>query len=301
MAVEDPQHLALGIGALMRRGVVDARENAPRLPLVCGKFHRDNPLPHRRQHFLNRKFIGDATGEANALKPGARHDQRVRRPDLAAIGKPLHCQIVELAHAGVGGAAIVNHLDFRKQPARIGRAPHGVGADLETLAARVPEIVDRNPSPQHQNVAGPITSPGVSSLPGMSFSECMAACNSPEITALRISATNAPPLPPCCNSLPVWSVSPVVSNLTISTSISGAAAVRRRAISSVCASAMALLRVPIRIRIATTYAPFEATGLAANLRPEDRATPCRKANACSGAAGVTAHPARSCQRLFQRS
>ncbi len=145
MAVEDPQHFALGVGASVRGGVVDERENAPRLPIIGGTFHRNNPLPHRRQHFLNRKFIGDATGEPDALEPGARHDQRIRRPDRAAIGQPLHFQIVELAHAGVGGAAIVNHLDFRKQPARIGRAPDGIGADLETLAARAPEVVDRNP------------------------------------------------------------------------------------------------------------------------------------------------------------
>src|SRR5260370_309282 len=136
-----------------------------------------------------------------------------------------------------------------------------------------------SPGGSRESVA-PIPSPGVSSLPGLSLSECIAACNSPEITALRISATNAPPLPPCGNSLLVWSVSPVVSNLTISTSISGAAAVSRRAISSVWTSAMALLRVPIRIRIATTHAPFEA---AQDLRlfsgRKHKASLCRKANA----------------------
>src|SRR4051794_31184713 len=84
----------------------------------------------------------------------------------------------------------------------------------------------------------------------MSFSECIAACNSPDRTAARICATKAPPLPPCATSLLVWSRSPVVSNLTISTSRSGMAAVRRRAISSVCASAIALLRVPIFSRVA---------------------------------------------------
>src|SRR5690348_11197072 len=104
----------------------------------------------------------------------------------------------------------------------------------------------------------PITSPGVSSLPGMSFNECMAACNWPARTASRISATKAPPLPPCFKSLLVWSTSPVVSNLTISTSMPGIAAERRRAISSVCTKAIALLRVPIRSRIATTEAPRES-------------------------------------------
>ncbi len=48
----------------------------------------------------------------------------------------------------------------------------------------------------------------------------------------------------------------MVSNLTISTSTSEVTAVRRRAISSVCASAVTLLRVPLRI--ATTHAPFGA-------------------------------------------
>ncbi len=64
--------------------------------------------------------------------------------------------LIELADAGIGGAAIMNHLDVRKQPPRIGRAPHRIGADLEALAARSPEIVDRNALAQHQNVAGRI-------------------------------------------------------------------------------------------------------------------------------------------------
>ncbi len=74
-------------------------------------------------------------------------------PTSPPSGSLCILQTVELAHAGVGGAAIVNHLDFRKQPARIGRAPHRIGADLESLAARSPEILDRNPRSQHQNVA----------------------------------------------------------------------------------------------------------------------------------------------------
>src|SRR5262245_38059987 len=84
----------------------------------------------------------------------------------------------------------------------------------------------------------------------MSFRECIAACNSPAITAARIWATNAPPLPPWGSSFPVWSISPVVSNLTISTAMPGTARDNCRAISSVWASAMALLRVPIRIIVA---------------------------------------------------
>ena len=137
-------------------------------------------------------------------------------PTSPPSGSRCISRLIELAHAGVGGAAIVNHLDFRKQPPRIGRAPHRIGADLEALAARTPDIVDRNAgrstsaSPGGSRVSvAPITSPGVSSLPGMSLSECIAACSSPERTALRISATKAPPLPPCGNSLLVWSGSPV--------------------------------------------------------------------------------------------
>src|SRR3954465_7762416 len=105
----------------------------------------------------------------------------------------------------------------------------------------------------------PITRPGVSSLPGMSFSECIAAWSSPDSTAARICATKAPPLPPWGSSLLVWSRSPVVSNLTISTSRSGMAAVRRRAISSVCASAIALLRVPILNRVAKPKSSQDAS------------------------------------------
>ena len=44
-----------------------ARQDAPRLPILRGAFHRDDALADRRQHFLNRKFIGDAAGEADAL------------------------------------------------------------------------------------------------------------------------------------------------------------------------------------------------------------------------------------------
>src|SRR6516162_417155 len=89
----------------------------------------------------------------------------------------------------------------------------------------------------------------------MSLSECIAAWSFPSSTAARICATKAPPLPPCGNSLLTWSASPVVSNLTISTSIPETAAASRRAISSVCASAIVLLRVPIRNRFATRRAP----------------------------------------------
>src|SRR5690349_19797855 len=83
----------------------------------------------------------------------------------------------------------------------------------------------------------------------MSFSECIAASSLPASTASRICATKAPPLPPCGSSLPVWSISPVVSNLTISTATPGAARDNCRAISSVWASAMVLLRVPIRMPV----------------------------------------------------
>ena len=61
--------------------------------------------------------------------------------------------MIELAHAGVGGAAIVDHLDLRKQPERIGGAPHRIGADLEALAARAFQFVYSKPRPQHQHIA----------------------------------------------------------------------------------------------------------------------------------------------------
>ena len=69
------------------------------------------------------------------------------RSHRAAIGQSLQLGIVELAHASVGGAAVVNDFGFRKQTPRIGRAPHRIGADLETFAARAPEIVERKPGP----------------------------------------------------------------------------------------------------------------------------------------------------------
>src|SRR5258708_28513738 len=62
-----------------------------------------------------------------------------------------------------------------------------------------------------------------------------------------------------------WSVSPTFSNWTISTSRSGAAADSGRAMPSVWASAITLLRVPIRNETATTEAPSDN-------RARDRAT-----------------------------
>ncbi len=132
------------------------RQELSRLPIAGRTFDRDDALPRRRQHFRDWKFIGNTTGEADALEPGARHDQRIRRADRAAVRQPLQFPTVELADAGVGGAAIVDHLDVGKQPPRIGGAPHGIGADLESPAARSPEIVDRKPGAQHQNVVGGI-------------------------------------------------------------------------------------------------------------------------------------------------
>ena len=208
MAVEDPQHLALGIAAPVRGCVVDAGEQMPRLPVVGRAFDRDNALPGRRQHFPNRKFVGDAIRQPDALQSRSRHDQRVRRTDLAAIRQPLHFRTVELANAGVGSAAIVNDLDFGKQPARIGRAPDRVGADLESLPrARLKSSIESPARNTSTSAAGsrasiaPITSPGVSSLPGMSLSECIAACSLPDRDRWRISATKAPPLPPCIKQL----------------------------------------------------------------------------------------------------
>ena len=67
---------------------------------------------------------------------------KASRPDLAAAGQALHLAAVELADAGVGGAAKVNHLDVRKQPTHISGAAHRIGADPETFAARALEIVE---------------------------------------------------------------------------------------------------------------------------------------------------------------
>ncbi|MGY4502617.1 hypothetical protein ACVWYH_006574 [Bradyrhizobium sp. GM24.11] len=117
----------------------------------------------------------------------------------------------------------------------------------------------------------------MSSLPGMSFSECIAAWSSPDSTAARICATKAPPLPPWGNSLLVWSRSPVVSNLTISTSRSGMAAVKRRAISSVCASAIALLRVPILNRVAKSWSFQCASSYLSMILSENRFPLCANA------------------------
>jgi hypothetical protein len=85
MAVEHPQHLAFGVGAGVRSGIVDRSEDAACFKVTRGAFDGDDALPRRRQHFLRGKFVGDATGETDALKPRARHDQSVRGSHRAAI------------------------------------------------------------------------------------------------------------------------------------------------------------------------------------------------------------------------
>ena len=61
--------------------------------------------------------------------------------------------MIELAHAAVGRAAIVNHLDVGKDPPRVSGTTHGIGADLEALAARGSQLFDGKAGPQHQHVA----------------------------------------------------------------------------------------------------------------------------------------------------
>lgn len=42
-------------------------------------------LSCRGQHLRRGELIGDAAGKTNAIEAGARHDQRIRRPDRAAF------------------------------------------------------------------------------------------------------------------------------------------------------------------------------------------------------------------------
>ena len=98
--------------------------------------------------------MGDARRHADALEPGARHDQRIRRSDLAAVGKPLLVAAIELCHAGIGSATVMNHGGFGEQPAQIGGAAHRIGADLEALALRCAKLLQREAGTQHQRVVG---------------------------------------------------------------------------------------------------------------------------------------------------
>ena len=97
--------------------IVDAREQAAGLPVAGNTLHRDDALSCGRQHFRQREFVGRAVAEPDAFKPGARHDERVRGAERAAVGQALHFPLVELAHPGVGGAAIVNDFDLRETTA----------------------------------------------------------------------------------------------------------------------------------------------------------------------------------------
>src|SRR5581483_11830457 len=98
-------------------GIIDPRENAARLPVIDGTLHGDDSLPHGRQHLFDGEFVRDPVGEPYPLQSRTRHDQGVRWTDRSPARQPLLLQMVELAYAGVGRAAIMNDLDLRKQPA----------------------------------------------------------------------------------------------------------------------------------------------------------------------------------------
>jgi hypothetical protein len=110
VAVEHPQHLALGIGAWCATGS-SIRDRCAGSANRARAFHRDDALPDRRQHFP-RLRIHRRCGSASPTRSSPE-----RAMISASAGRPrrhrqpLHARIVELAHAGVGGAAIVDHLD----------------------------------------------------------------------------------------------------------------------------------------------------------------------------------------------
>ena len=126
MTVQNPQHLALGIGASVRGGVIDAGQNPARLPVVGGALHRDNPLPDRRQHFPSRKFISDATGQSNAF------DQRSGR-SLKRVGATLQKWNASGKHQPV-----IDHLS----------------AQVQGLCAKLPAA-----DPQHATCEGVLKAP----------------------------------------------------------------------------------------------------------------------------------------------
>ena len=74
-----------------------------RWPRVSQSFStdsdRDDALPHRRQHFANPEIIGNPRGHSDPLEPRPRHDKRIRRTHLAAVGKALLVAAIEFATA----------------------------------------------------------------------------------------------------------------------------------------------------------------------------------------------------------
>src|SRR5882724_410194 len=67
MAVQHPQHLTLGLGAEPRRHILDLREVPARDPVLVNAFDRDDALPDRRQHFVDREIMRDARGQPDAF------------------------------------------------------------------------------------------------------------------------------------------------------------------------------------------------------------------------------------------
>ena len=136
--------------------------------------------------------MGDPVGQADALQPGARHDQGVGRTDLAAAGQPLQLAVIEFAHARIGGAAKrITSISENSRHTYAARRTALVPI-RKPLPPEFADLLERHAGAQHQRIGrrsrarvAPITRPGVSSLPGMSLSECIAACSLPALTAAQ--------------------------------------------------------------------------------------------------------------------
>ena len=121
VAIEHPQHLALGIGARMRRSDHRSLTRYWRVcQSACGAFDRDNALPHRRQHLAGEKSCAMRPASPTRSRPERAMINASAGPTRRRLAAAASAPLIKLAHAGVGGAAEMDDLDLRKQPPHIG-------------------------------------------------------------------------------------------------------------------------------------------------------------------------------------
>jgi hypothetical protein len=76
VTVEHPQHLALGIAAVMCERIVNQGKRLTHRKISRAAFDRDDALPYRRKHFLHGKFMGGLSlkpfqpSHANGIRNG---------------------------------------------------------------------------------------------------------------------------------------------------------------------------------------------------------------------------------------
>ena len=111
MAVQHPQHLALGLSAESRRHIVDLRQE--RALVQSFSTHSTATMPWPTAGSISRTEKSWAMRETMPMRSTrSRHHQRIGRADLAAVRTSLLIAAIELCDPRVGGAAKMDHCDL---------------------------------------------------------------------------------------------------------------------------------------------------------------------------------------------